>query len=71
MISHVDPQFSRGAWRYVSVVKLVCIPRTCIFVNEKCLEHYHILDIAERCYDMQLIAIELDQQRVGLHDPNN
>jgi hypothetical protein len=27
--------------------------------------------IAGKCYDMQLVAIELDQQRVRLHDPNN
>jgi hypothetical protein len=36
----------------------------------KCLEHYHVQDIAGKCYDMQLIAIELGQQHVRLHDPN-
>jgi hypothetical protein len=25
------------------------------------LKHYHVLDIAGKCYDMQLVAIELDQ----------
>jgi hypothetical protein len=35
------------------------------------LEHYHILNIAGKCYDMQLVIIELDQQCVRLHDPNN
>jgi hypothetical protein len=53
------------------VVKLVHILRTQISADEKCLEHYHVLDIAGRCYNMQLIVIELDQQRVGLRDPNN
>jgi hypothetical protein len=53
------------------VVKLVHILCTRIFVDEKYLEHYHVLNIAEKCYDMQLVAIELDQQRVRLHDPNN
>jgi hypothetical protein len=50
MISHVDPQFSIGggvAWRYALVVKLVCIPCTQIFIDEKCLKHYHVLNIAE------------------------
>jgi hypothetical protein len=35
------------------------------------LEHYHILNIAGRCYDMQLGAIELDHQCVRLHESNN
>jgi hypothetical protein len=47
------------------------IPRTRIFADGKYLEYWHVLNIAEKCYDMQLIAIELDQQRVKLHDPNN
>jgi hypothetical protein len=42
------------------MVKLVHIPLTRISTDEKCLEHYHILNIAEKCYDMQLIVIELD-----------
>jgi hypothetical protein len=53
------------------VVKSVRILRARIFTDGKCLEHYHILNIAEKCYDMQLVTIELDQQRVRLHDPNN
>jgi hypothetical protein len=53
------------------MVKLVRILRTQIFADGKCLEHYHVLNIVERCYDIQLVAIELDQQRVRLHDPNN
>jgi hypothetical protein len=53
------------------VVKSVGILRTQIFVDGKCLEHYHALDIAGRCYDMQLVIIELDQRCVRLHDPNN
>jgi hypothetical protein len=53
------------------VVKLVHIPCTRIFADEKCLKHYHVLNIAGKCYDMQLVAIELDQQHVGLHDLNN
>jgi hypothetical protein len=28
-------------------------------------------NIAGKCYDMQLVAIKLDQQRVRLYDPNN
>jgi hypothetical protein len=35
------------------------------------VEYYHVLNIAGKCYDMQLVAIKLDQQRVRLHDPNN
>jgi hypothetical protein len=53
------------------VVKLMRISCTRISTDEKCLEHYHILNIAGKCYDMQLVVIELDQQRVNLHDPNN
>jgi hypothetical protein len=56
---------------YASVVKLVHILHTRISVDEKCLKHYHVLNIAGKCYDMQLVVIELDQQRVRLHDPNN
>jgi hypothetical protein len=55
---------------YTAMVKLVHIQRNQISVYEKCLEHYHVQGIAERCYSMQLVAIELDQQRVKLHDPN-
>jgi hypothetical protein len=47
----------------------VCILRNQIFTDEKCLEHYHVLNIVKKCY-MQLAAIELDQQYVRLHDPN-
>jgi hypothetical protein len=43
------------------VVKLVHIPHIQIFIDEKCLEHYHILNIAGKCYDIQLVTIELDQ----------
>jgi hypothetical protein len=50
------------------VVKLVYILCTQISVDGKCLEHYHVLDIVGRCYNMQLVVIELD---LGLHDPNN
>jgi hypothetical protein len=53
------------------VVKLVHILRTRISDDGKCLEHYHILNIVGKCYDMQLVAIELDQQHVKLYDPNN
>jgi hypothetical protein len=53
------------------VVRSVHIPRTRISADRKYLEHYHVLNIAEKCYDMQLVTIELDQQRVKLHDPNN
>jgi hypothetical protein len=53
------------------MVKLVHIPRTQIFTDEKCFEHYHIINIAGKCYDMQLVLIEFDQQCVRLHDPNN
>jgi hypothetical protein len=53
------------------VVKSVRISGTRISTDEKCLEHYHVLNIAGRCYDMQLVTIELDQQRVRLHNPNN
>jgi hypothetical protein len=49
----------------------VCILHTRIFTDGKCLEPYHVLDIAGKCYDVQLVAIKLDQQRVRLHDPNN
>jgi hypothetical protein len=41
-------------------VKLVHISHTRIFTDRKCLEYYHILNIAGKCYDMQLVAIELD-----------
>jgi hypothetical protein len=53
------------------MVKSVRILRTWIFADRKCLEHYHVLDITGRWYDMQLVTIELDQQHVRLHDPNN
>jgi hypothetical protein len=53
------------------VMKLVHILHTRISAYGKCLEHCHILNIEEKCYDMQLVAIELDQQRIKLHDPNN
>jgi hypothetical protein len=43
------------------VVKLVYIPCTRISAYGKCLERYHVLNIAEKCYDMELITIELDQ----------
>jgi hypothetical protein len=55
---------------YVSVVKLVHISRTQISTDGKCLEHCHVLNIAENCYDIQLVVIELDQYRVKLYDPN-
>jgi hypothetical protein len=72
MISHIDPQFSMGGpWSYASVMKSVRILHTRISVDGKCLEHYDVLNIVGRCYDMQLVTIELDQQRVRLHDPNN
>jgi hypothetical protein len=44
------------------VVKLVHILHTQISADGKLLEHYHVLDIARRYYDMQLVTIELDQQ---------
>jgi hypothetical protein len=70
MISHVDPQFSMGGpWGYALVVKSMHILRTQISADEKWLEHYHVLNIAEKCYEMQLVAIKLDQQHVRLHDP--
>jgi hypothetical protein len=50
------------------VVKSVCILHTRISAGNA--EYYHILDIAGKCYDMQLIIIVLNQQRVRLHDPN-
>jgi hypothetical protein len=53
------------------VVKLMHIPCTQISTDEKCLEYCHVLNIAGKCYDMKLVAIELDQQRVKLHDPND
>jgi hypothetical protein len=53
------------------VIKSVRISHTRISVDGKCLEHYDVLNIVGRCYDMQLVTIELDQQRVRLHDPNN
>jgi hypothetical protein len=53
------------------VVKLMHILRIRISADGKCLEHYHVLNIARKCYDMQLVAIELDQQRVKLYDPND
>jgi hypothetical protein len=43
------------------VVKLVYIPRTRISTDGKCLEHYHVLNIGGKYYDMQFIEIELDQ----------
>jgi hypothetical protein len=51
------------------VVKLVHISCTRISAYEKCLEHYHVLNIAGKCYDMQLDAIELDQQHVNCMTP--
>jgi hypothetical protein len=39
---------------------LVHIPRTRISADGKCLEHYHVLNVARKCYDIQLITIELD-----------
>jgi hypothetical protein len=53
------------------MVKLVHIPRTQISIDEKCLKHYHVLNTMGKCYDIQLVTMELDQQCVGLHDPNN
>jgi hypothetical protein len=41
------------------VAKLVHILCTRISTDEKCLEHYHILNIAGKCYDTQLVAIDL------------
>jgi hypothetical protein len=52
------------------VVKLVHTQHTRISTDGKCLEHYHVQDIAGRCYDIQLVAIVLDQRHVRLHDPN-
>jgi hypothetical protein len=63
--------FYEGPWRYASVVKLMHISSTRIFVDGKYLEHYHVPDIVRKRYDMWLIIIELDQHRVRLHDPNN
>jgi hypothetical protein len=42
------------------MAKSVCIVHTGISIDGKCLEHYHILNIARMCYDMHLVAIELD-----------
>jgi hypothetical protein len=42
------------------VVKSVRISRTWIFADGKCLEHYYVLNIAGKCYDMQLVVIKLD-----------
>jgi hypothetical protein len=53
------------------MVTSACISHTRFSADGKCLEYYHVLNIAGECYDMQLVAIELDQQRVRLHDPNN
>jgi hypothetical protein len=53
------------------VVKSVRIPHNQISTDRKCLEHYHVLNIAGRYYGMQLVTIELDQQCVRQHDPNN
>jgi hypothetical protein len=36
----------------------VHIQRNQIFTNGKCLEHYHVQDIAGNIYYMQLIVIE-------------
>jgi hypothetical protein len=52
------------------VVKSMHTLHTQISVDGKCSEHYHIQGIAERCYDKQLAAIELDQRHVRPHDPN-
>jgi hypothetical protein len=48
----------------------VRIPHTRISEDGKRLNHYHVLDIAGKCYDMQLVAIILDLQCVRLYDPN-
>jgi hypothetical protein len=55
---------------YTAVVKLVHILHSQFFIDVKSLEYYHVQGIAGKCYDMQLIAIEVSQQRVKLHDPN-
>jgi hypothetical protein len=62
--------FYKDPLRYASIVKSVHTLRTRISVDGKFLEHYHIQGIAGRCYDKQLVAIELDPRRVRLHDPN-
>jgi hypothetical protein len=55
---------------YISVMKSMYIPCTRISIDGKYLDHYHILDIVGKCYDMQLVTIVLDQQLIRLHDPN-
>jgi hypothetical protein len=55
---------------HISVMKSMYIPCTRISIDGKYLDHYHILDIVGKCYDMQLVTIVLDQQLIRLHDPN-
>jgi hypothetical protein len=43
---------------YVEVMKLVHILHNQISAYGKCLEHYHVQDIVEKQYDMQLVTIE-------------
>jgi hypothetical protein len=69
MIFHVDLQFSMGAME-VSFGGKIGVYIAHPNFRRKCIEYYHILDIAGKCYDMQLVVIVLNQQRVRLHDPN-
>jgi plasmid rolling circle replication initiator protein Rep len=55
---------------YALVVKSLRIQRNRIFTDGKYLVDFHVLIIAEKLYDMQLVAIVVSQQRVRLHDHN-
>jgi hypothetical protein len=59
MISYIDTHFPMRMHRGMLVVKLVLIQHNQISTDEKCLEHYHVQDIAGKCFDMQLVVIEL------------
>jgi hypothetical protein len=55
---------------YAAVVRWAHMWRIRIYADGKYLVDFHVLIAEGKCCDMQLVAIELSQQRVKLRDPN-
>jgi len=55
---------------YTLVVKSVRIQHNRISADGKYLVDFHVLIVAGKLYDKQLVAIVVSLQHVRLHDPN-
>jgi plasmid rolling circle replication initiator protein Rep len=55
---------------YTWAVRSVRVQRNQIFADGKYLVDFHVLIVAAKLYDMQLVAIVVSQQLVKLHDSN-